>query len=115
MHAALMCSSTEVGRTAISTIPRSYRASGNTMFGTEMWCAGTSDDRCLVLRLASLIPVLQIACTDICCAGTSATNCLRYKLSGTEVCYAPTVMIDDFREAYWWVRDNTPEDSRYKP
>jgi len=22
------------------------------------------------------------------------------------------VMIDDFREAYWWVRDNTPEDSR---
>merc|ERR1712070_1025674 len=23
-----------------------------------------------------------------------------------------TVMIDDFREAYWWVRDNTPEDAR---
>lgn len=22
------------------------------------------------------------------------------------------VMIDDFREAYWWLRDNTPEDSR---
>ena len=21
-------------------------------------------------------------------------------------------MIDDFREAYWWLRDNTPEDSR---
>ncbi len=23
-----------------------------------------------------------------------------------------TIMIDDFREAYWWVRDNTPKDSR---
>ena len=23
-----------------------------------------------------------------------------------------TVLIDDFREAYWWLRDNTPEDSR---
>jgi len=22
------------------------------------------------------------------------------------------IMIDDFREAYWWLRDNTPEDSR---
>ena len=22
------------------------------------------------------------------------------------------VMIDDFRESYWWLRDNTPEDSR---
>jgi len=22
------------------------------------------------------------------------------------------VVIDDFREAYWWLRDNTPEDSR---
>ena len=22
------------------------------------------------------------------------------------------VMIDDFREAYWWLRDNTPEDAR---
>jgi dolichyl-diphosphooligosaccharide--protein glycosyltransferase len=22
------------------------------------------------------------------------------------------VMIDDFREAYWWVRDNTAKDSR---
>ena len=21
-------------------------------------------------------------------------------------------IIDDFREAYWWLRDNTPEDSR---
>ena len=21
-------------------------------------------------------------------------------------------MIDDFREAYWWLRDNTPEDAR---
>ena len=20
-----------------------------------------------------------------------------------------TIMIDDFREAYWWLRDNTPE------
>jgi dolichyl-diphosphooligosaccharide--protein glycosyltransferase len=23
-----------------------------------------------------------------------------------------TVILDDFREAYWWLRDNTPEDSR---
>merc|ERR1712217_324109 len=23
-----------------------------------------------------------------------------------------TVLIDDYREAYWWLRDNTPEDSR---
>ena len=23
-----------------------------------------------------------------------------------------TVMLDDFREAYWWIRDNTPEDAR---
>jgi len=23
-----------------------------------------------------------------------------------------TIIIDDFREAYWWVRDNTPKDSR---
>jgi dolichyl-diphosphooligosaccharide--protein glycosyltransferase len=23
-----------------------------------------------------------------------------------------TVMLDDFREAYWWIRDHTPEDSR---
>ena len=23
-----------------------------------------------------------------------------------------TIMIDDYREAYWWLRDNTPEDSR---
>ena len=22
------------------------------------------------------------------------------------------VMVDDYREAYWWLRDNTPEDSR---
>jgi dolichyl-diphosphooligosaccharide--protein glycosyltransferase len=22
------------------------------------------------------------------------------------------VMLDDFREAYWWIRDNTPEDAR---
>jgi dolichyl-diphosphooligosaccharide--protein glycosyltransferase len=21
-------------------------------------------------------------------------------------------ILDDFREAYWWLRDNTPEDSR---
>jgi dolichyl-diphosphooligosaccharide--protein glycosyltransferase len=23
-----------------------------------------------------------------------------------------TIMVDDYREAYWWLRDNTPEDSR---
>ena len=23
-----------------------------------------------------------------------------------------TIIIDDYREAYWWLRDNTPEDSR---
>jgi len=22
------------------------------------------------------------------------------------------VMLDEFREAYWWIRDNTPEDAR---
>ena len=22
------------------------------------------------------------------------------------------VVIDDYREAYWWLRDNTPEDAR---
>ncbi len=22
------------------------------------------------------------------------------------------IMVDDYREAYWWLRDNTPEDSR---
>ena len=22
------------------------------------------------------------------------------------------IMLDDFREAYWWLRDNTPEDAR---
>ena len=27
-------------------------------------------------------------------------------------CYPFKVMIDDFREAYWWLRDNTPEDAR---
>jgi len=39
-------------------------------------------------------------------------------LSGTHlVMYGKTrdgksILIDDFREAYWWLRDNTPEDSR---
>ena len=23
-----------------------------------------------------------------------------------------TVTLDDFREGYWWIRDNTPEDAR---
>merc|ERR1719223_173471 len=23
-----------------------------------------------------------------------------------------TIMVDDYREAYWWLRDNTPEDAR---
>jgi len=23
-----------------------------------------------------------------------------------------TILVDDYREAYWWIRDNTPEDSR---
>jgi dolichyl-diphosphooligosaccharide--protein glycosyltransferase len=23
-----------------------------------------------------------------------------------------TVVLDDFREAYWWLRDSTPEDAR---
>jgi dolichyl-diphosphooligosaccharide--protein glycosyltransferase len=23
-----------------------------------------------------------------------------------------TTIIDDFREAYWWLRDNTPKDAR---
>ena len=23
-----------------------------------------------------------------------------------------TIIVDDYREAYWWLRDNTPEDSR---
>ena len=22
------------------------------------------------------------------------------------------IMVDDYREAYWWLRDNTPEDAR---
>ena len=22
------------------------------------------------------------------------------------------LVVDDYREAYWWLRDNTPEDSR---
>ena len=22
------------------------------------------------------------------------------------------IMLDDFREAYWWLRDSTPEDAR---
>jgi dolichyl-diphosphooligosaccharide--protein glycosyltransferase len=23
-----------------------------------------------------------------------------------------TVMVDDYREAYWWLKENTPQDSR---
>ena len=39
-------------------------------------------------------------------------------MSGPSIMYkaqmnnGQTIMVDDYREAYWWLRDNTPEDSR---
>jgi len=32
--------------------------------------------------------------------------------SPVRACSPRKVLIDDFREAYWWLRDNTPEDAR---
>jgi len=34
---------------------------------------------------------------------------LEYNRKGAD---GKSIIVDDFREAYWWIRDNTPEDSR---
>jgi len=43
---------------------------------------------------------------------------ISWSMSGPSIMYkaqmnnGQTIMVDDYREAYWWLRDNTPEDSR---
>ena len=63
---------------------------------------------------ATLFIVLFLACTQfkdyswaISASLSNPTIILKGQLKSGEVVY-----VDDYREAYWWLRDNTPEDAR---
>ena len=63
---------------------------------------------------ATLLVVLFLACTQfkdyswaISASLSNPTIILKGQLKNGEVVY-----VDDFREAYWWLRDNTPADAR---
>jgi dolichyl-diphosphooligosaccharide--protein glycosyltransferase len=73
--------------------------------GESIWI--TTAAAAVIVILILFVSSFQTFCLNAC---RHLSNPLIVQLARTKD--GATVKVDDYREAYWWLRDNTPEDAR---